>query len=97
MVKRQKSKRAIKPKQSRSIISDDIFIPNHSGDHSAGKTGTAQIGGSEDTHAWFTSFGPFGEPELVLTIVLERGGAGDKAAVPFAEQIWKWWIENRQN
>lgn len=61
----------------------------------AGKTGTAQIGGGDDTHAWFTSFGPYEDPELVLVVLLERGGAGDVNAVPFAENIWKWWIEHR--
>lgn len=63
----------------------------------AGKTGTAQVGGSEDTHAWFTSFGPYENPELVVTILLEQAGEGDKVAVPFAEQIWKWWISHRMS
>lgn len=61
----------------------------------AGKTGTAQIGGTEDTHAWFTSFGPYEDPEIVVTVMLERGGEGDKDAVPFAKEIWGWWVANR--
>lgn len=62
----------------------------------AGKTGTAQVGGEgEDTHAWFTSFGPYESPELVVTILLERGGAGDVNAVPVARDIWRWWSEHR--
>ncbi len=56
----------------------------------AGKTGTAQIGGSNKTHAWFTSFGPYDDPELVVTVLLERGGAGDVDAVPLAKEIWQW-------
>ena len=60
----------------------------------AGKTGTAQIGGSDDTHAWFTSYGPYEAPELVVTVLLERGGAGDKDAVPLARDIWQWWIDH---
>jgi len=60
----------------------------------AGKTGTAQIGGSEDTHAWFTSFGPADTPELVVTVLLERGGEGDKDAVPLAEGIWQYLVEH---
>jgi len=60
----------------------------------AGKTGTAQVGGSEDTHAWFTSFGPYEKPELVVTVLLEKGGAGDTDAVPMARKIWEWWAEN---
>lgn len=60
----------------------------------AGKTGTAQIGGTDNTHAWFTSFGPFESPELVVTVLLEQGGAGDEEAVPMAKAIWQWWIEH---
>jgi penicillin-binding protein 2 len=60
----------------------------------AGKTGTAQVGGTDDTHAWFTSFGPYENPSLVLTVLVERGGAGDKVAIPIAEEIWSWWDEN---
>lgn len=61
----------------------------------AGKTGTAQVGGGDETHAWFTSFGPYEAPEVVITVLLERAGAGDDVAVPFAEKIWRWWLENR--
>lgn len=62
----------------------------------AGKTGTAQIGGTDNTHAWFTSFGPYDSPSLVLTVLIERGGAGDKVAVPIAQEIWNWWDEHGQ-
>ena len=58
----------------------------------AGKTGTAQIGGSEDTHAWFTSFGPYENPSKVVVVLVERGGGGDTDAVPIAKQIWDWLI-----
>lgn len=61
----------------------------------AGKTGTAQIGGSDKTHAWFTSFGPYENPQLVVTVLLEEGGEGEKDAIPIAKEIWRWWIEKR--
>ncbi len=61
----------------------------------AGKTGTAQVGGGDDTHAWFTSWGPYESPDLVITILLERGGAGDTDAVPLAEELWRWWAAHR--
>jgi penicillin-binding protein 2 len=63
----------------------------------AGKTGTAQVGGTKDTHAWFTSFAPYEEPELILVVLLEFSGDGDKEAVPFAQEIWQWWEENRSH
>lgn len=63
----------------------------------AGKTGTAQIGGSDTTHAWFTSYGPYSQPDIVVTVLLEKGGAGDVDAVPFAREIWQWLSEHNVN
>lgn len=62
----------------------------------AGKTGTAQVGSADDTHAWFTSFGPYDSPALVVTVLLERGGKGDTDAVPVAEKIWQWWADRQE-
>ncbi len=61
----------------------------------AGKTGTAQIGGNKEPHAWFTSFAPYKEPELILTIIVENGGQSTNTAVPIAREIWQWYYENR--
>ena len=41
MVKKKNNKRVIRtPMQGSKIVSDQFHIPNHSGDHSAGTTGT---------------------------------------------------------
>jgi penicillin-binding protein 2 len=61
----------------------------------AGKTGTAQAGGNKETHAWLVSYAPADQPALVLVIVVEEGGAGDKVALPIAEKVWRWYIEHR--
>ncbi len=61
----------------------------------AGKTGTAQAGGDRENHAWFTSFGPFETPELVVTVLVEEGGEGSAVAVPLARDIYAWWFANR--
>ncbi|MDA1169278.1 MAG: penicillin-binding protein 2 [bacterium] len=63
----------------------------------AGKTGTAQIGGTDKTHAWFTSYGPYQNPDAVVTVLLEKGGAGDVDAVPFAQEIWQWLSEHEMS
>lgn len=58
----------------------------------AGKTGTAQWSSEKDTHAWFTAFAPYENPEIVVTVLLEEGGEGSSVAVPVSRQILeKWW------
>ncbi|MBL7057880.1 penicillin-binding protein 2 [Patescibacteria group bacterium] len=59
---------------------------------SAGKTGTAQWSSKKETHAWFTGFAPYINPEMVLTILIEEGGEGSEAAVPIAYDIWEWYF-----
>jgi len=51
-----------------------------------GKTGTAQVPGGED-HAWFTCFAPQRRPGIVVTVLVERGGFGAKAALPVARAL----------
>lgn len=58
----------------------------------AGKTGTAQPGGDDQTHAWFVGFGPYGSPNLALVVLLENGGEGSSYAVPVAKDIFAWWF-----
>lgn len=63
---------------------------------SAGKTGTAQIGGTDETHAWFTGFAPYENPEIAVVVLIEEGGEGSSTAVPVVENIFRWWANNRQ-
>ncbi len=51
-----------------------------------GKTGTAEATGGDD-HAWFTCFAPARRPALVVTVLVERGGYGSRAAVPVARGL----------
>jgi len=66
----------------------------------AGKTGTAEYPGVDEegnllldeegnlpTHAWFTAFAPYEQPEIALVVFLEGGGEGSQTAVPVAGQI----------
>jgi len=50
----------------------------------AGKTGTAQYAQNKPTHAWFTCFAPYENPEIVITVLVENGGEGHAAALPVA-------------
>lgn len=47
------------------------------------KTGTAEVGLDGETHAWFTLF----NDDLVMTVLVEKGGEGSKVAGPIARNI----------
>ena len=51
---------------------------------SAGKTGTAQFGDNK-SHAWFTSFAPYENPQIAITVLVEGGGEGNVTALPIAK------------
>ena len=60
----------------------------------AGKTGTAQsIAKSRadrgEDHAWFASFAPADDPEVVVVVLVERGGKGGQVAAPIARRIYE--------
>lgn len=61
----------------------------------AGKTGTAQYGGPEETHAWFACFAPYDDPQIVLVVFIEAGGQGHTTAAPVAKEVLRWYNENR--
>ncbi len=57
------------------------------------KTGTAEVGdGSSDTHAWLTAFAPADDPQISITVMLERGGEGSDVAAPIVGDILKEWF-----
>lgn len=61
----------------------------------AGKTGTAQWREGEPTHAWFTGFAPYDDPQIVVTVLVEAGGEGSRAATPVARDIMEAWLRAR--
>jgi len=61
----------------------------------AGKTGTAQWNSTKDNHAWFTSFAPYDNPQIVLTVLVEEGKEGSESAVPIGYDFYKWWGQYR--
>ena len=70
----------------------------------AGKTGTAQVVEQKTwtdsdqlpeklrDHAWFTSYGPYDDPELVVVVFVENGGHGSRAAAPMAKAIYERYV-----
>ena len=65
---------------------DDILV--------AGKTGSAQVP-PRMSHAWFTSFAPVKNPEIVVTVLIENGGGGGVIAAPIARQILEQYFYGR--
>jgi peptidoglycan glycosyltransferase len=58
----------------------------------AGKTGTAQLLANSradrgQDHAWFAAFAPAHDPEVVVVVLVERGGRGGQVAAPIARRI----------
>jgi len=68
---------------------------------SAGKTGTAQYvipnsGGEKGEHAWYASFAPYEEPNIVLIVLVEEAGGGHEHAVPVAKEVLKWYFTDEE-
>jgi penicillin-binding protein 2 len=58
----------------------------------AGKTGTAQFGSENKTHAWFVSFAPYNNPEIAMAVLVEGGGEGHSSAVPVTRDVYEWYF-----
>lgn len=56
------------------------------------KTGTAETNEEGKTHAWFTAFAPYDFPEIVATVLVEKGGEGAYVAGPIAREIFDYWF-----
>ena len=64
----------------------------------AGKTGSAEFEESSSaSHAWFTGFAPFDNPQVCITVIVEEGGSGSKEAVPVAKKILDVYFEALAN
>jgi peptidoglycan glycosyltransferase len=53
----------------------------------AGKSGTAQLGGDADPHSWFIGYAPADEPQIAIAVIVEGGGAGAQRAVPMGGEL----------
>lgn len=64
-------------------------------DQIGGKTGTAQIGRSEDDvdTAWFIGVAPISEPKYVVVVVVEEGGGGSAVAAPAVRTVLEFLLD----
>ncbi|GAB2836123.1 penicillin-binding protein 2 [Actinocorallia aurea] len=56
--------------------------------HVAGKTGTAEVYGYDDT-AWFASFAPAEKPEYAVVVMVTDAGTGGAFAAPAVRKIYE--------
>lgn len=73
----------------------------------AGKTGTVQVVEQKTwidnkdlpfeqrDHAWFASYGPVEDPEIVIVVFVEHGGKGSEQAAPLAKQLYEKYYRTR--
>jgi peptidoglycan glycosyltransferase len=58
----------------------------------AGKTGTAQLGGTGEPHSWFIGFAPAEAPTIALAVIVEQGGRGGSRAAPIAGDLFRTYL-----
>lgn len=59
------------------------------------KTGTAEFGDPEGrTHAWLTAFAPVDDSEIVVTVLVEKGGEGAYVAAPIVKEVTEAWFSS---
>ena len=56
----------------------------------------SQIPYKERDHAWFVAFGPYKDPRYAVSILVEHGGSGSKAAAPIAKKLFKLIIDRHE-
>jgi peptidoglycan glycosyltransferase len=52
-----------------------------------GKTGTAEVGGTQTPHSWFIGYAPSDNPRVAVAVILENKGSGSDFATPVARQV----------
>jgi len=69
-----------------SIMLNDLLVKV------ASKTGTAQTGRKDYYHNWVSVYGPYEDPEIVLTVVVENVPQQQIAALLAAKQVLSWYF-----
>jgi peptidoglycan glycosyltransferase len=53
----------------------------------AGKSGTAELGGTGEPHSWFIGFAPAQNPKIAIAVLVEQAGRGGEVAAPIAGDL----------
>ena len=63
----------------------------------AGKSGTAELGGTGEPHSWFIGFAPADESDRSRSrCIVEQGGRGGEVAAPIAGDLMTLYFEREQ-
>ena len=57
---------------------------------------TFQIPYEERDHALYVAYGPYINPRYALSIIVEHGGSGSKAAAPMATKLFKLIVDRHE-
>ncbi len=55
-----------------------------------------QIPYKQRDHAWYIAFGPYINPRYAVSVLVEHGGSGSKAAAPIAKKLFKKIIDRHE-
>ena len=62
----------------------------------AGKSGTAELGGQGEPHSWFIGFAPAESPRVAIAVLVEQAGRGAEAAAPIAGDLMEFWLDRSE-
>ena len=79
----------------RAVVTDGTARSLKGRDYeAAGKTGSAEFDNNKSSHAWFTGFAPYDDPQVSVTVLIEGKGMGSSYAVPVAGHIFDAFFED---
>jgi peptidoglycan glycosyltransferase len=58
----------------------------------AGKSGTAELGGRGEPHSWFIGFAPAEAPTIAIAVLVEQAGRGAEVASPIAGRLMSMYL-----
>jgi len=59
----------------------------------AGKSGTAELGGRGEPHSWFIGFAPAEQPTIAIAVIVEQAGRGAEVAAPIAGDLMQLYLQ----
>lgn len=61
--------------------------------HTAGKTGSAESGGENRPHSWYTAYAPYEDPKIAVTVMFEKSGHGSEVSAPVVRNIFNYYFK----